>query len=105
MTIEEFKSYALRTLCEEHLWKIDEWDRKDIFWTKKLYTEEVINSFKNAWLKTTIISPELHAKSPWLLWGESHEDAESKEKLQWRIRDFKALNPDFVCTDYLDYYR
>jgi len=27
MTIEEFKSYALRTLCEEHLWKIDEWDR------------------------------------------------------------------------------
>lgn len=27
MTIEEFKAYALRTLCEEHLWKIDEWDR------------------------------------------------------------------------------
>jgi len=84
--------------------RLDEWDRKDIVWTKKLYTEEVINSFKNAWLKTAIISPELHAKSPWLLWGESHEDVESKEKLQWRIKDVKVLNPDFVCTDYLDYY-
>lgn len=26
MTTRELKDYALRTLCEEHLWKENEWD-------------------------------------------------------------------------------
>lgn len=84
--------------------RLDEWDRKDRNGIKKLYTTEVINEFKSLWLKTAIISPELHAKSPWLLWWESHEDVENDKKLKKRIKGIKSLNPDFICTDYLNYY-
>lgn len=84
--------------------RLDEWDRKDRNGEKKLYTTEVINEFKSLWLKIAIISPELHAKSPWLLWWESHEDVENDEKLKQRIVEIKSLNPDFICTDYLTYY-
>jgi glycerophosphoryl diester phosphodiesterase len=84
--------------------RLDEWDRQNRDWTKKLYTTEVINEFKSLWLKTAIISPELHAKSPWLLWWESHEDVETEEKLKERTKEIKSLNPDFICSDYLVYY-
>lgn len=84
--------------------RLDEWDRKDKDGIKKLYTEEIINRFKSSWLKVAIISPELHAKSPWLLWGEFHEDVENDEKLSKRIDEIKLSNPDFICTDYLEYY-
>ena len=83
---------------------MDEWDRKDRNGEKKLYTTEIMNEFKSLWLKTAIISPELHAKSPWLLWWEFHEDAETEEKLKKRIWEIKTLWTDFLCTDYLDYY-
>lgn len=85
--------------------RLDERDRKDRDGRKKLYTAEIINQFKSLWLKTAIISPELHAKSPWLLWWESHEDVENDVKLRQRIEEIKLLNPDFICTDYLIYYR
>ena len=81
--------------------RLDEWDRKDIDGTKKLYTAKIINQFKDLWLKTVIISPELHAKSPGLLWWESHDDVENNEKLKRRIEEIKSLNPDFICSDYL----
>lgn len=84
--------------------RLDEWDRKDRNGEKKLYTTEIMNEFKSLWLKTAIISPELHAKSPWLLWWEFHEDAETEEKLKKRIWEIKTLWTDFLCTDYLDYY-
>ena len=84
---------------------LDEWDRKDKDWKKNLYTNEVINWFKSLWLKTAIISPELHAKSPWLLWWEFHEDAEVERRLKNRIKKIKDLQVDYVCSDYLDYYQ
>ena len=84
---------------------LDERDRKDKYWTKKLHTDEVINLFKDLWLKTAIISPELHAKSPWLLWWEFHEDAETEEILRKRIEEIRNLWVDYMCTDYLDYYK
>lgn len=84
--------------------RLDEWDRKNRNGTKKLYTAEIINQLKSLWLKTAIISPELHAKSPWLLWWEYHDDAENDRKLRQRIEEIKFLNPDFTCSDYLDYY-
>lgn len=84
--------------------RLDEWDRKDRGGTKKLYTSEIVNEFKNLWLKVAIISPELHAKSPWLLWQEFHEDVENDEKLRQRIEEIKLLWIDFICTDYLNYY-
>lgn len=84
--------------------RLDEWDRKDKDWIKKLYTKEIINHFGSLWLKTAIISPELHAKSPGLLWWEVHDDVEDNDKFKKRIEEIKYLNSDFVCTDYLDYY-
>ena len=84
--------------------RLDEWDRKDKGGTKKLYTSEIINRFKNLWLKVAIISPELHAKSPWLLWQEFHEDVENYKNLRQRIEEIKLLWIDFICTDYLNYY-
>jgi len=84
--------------------RLDEWDRKDRGGTKKLYTSEIINRFKNLWLKVAIISPELHAKSPWLLWQEFHEDVKNYENLRQRIEEIKLLWIDFICTDYLNYY-
>lgn len=83
---------------------LDERDRKDKNWTKKLYTDEVINWFKSLWLKIAIISPELHAKSPWLLWWEFHEDVSIEWRLKDRIKEIKNSQIDYVCTDYLDYY-
>lgn len=85
--------------------RLDERDRKDKDWEKELYTDEVINWFKNLFLKTAIISPELHAKSPWLLWWESHEDAGEEKNLKKRINEIKNLWINYVCTDYLNYYK
>lgn len=83
---------------------LDERDRKNKDWTKKLYIKEIINRFRDFWLETAIISPELHSKSPWLLWWEFHEDAETEENLRKRIEEIRNLWVDFICTDYLDYY-
>ena len=48
------------------------------------------------------MAPELHSKSPWLLWWEKHEDSENINKWHSRIKEIIELKPDFICTDYIN---
>lgn len=81
---------------------LDEWDRKDANnKIKKLYTKETFEIFQKNNLKIAVVSPELHATSPDLLGKESHEDAQTKEKLFDRIKEIVDLHPDLICTDYI----
>lgn len=83
---------------------LDEWDRKDFFWkTKKFYTKEVIDLFRGKWFLIALVTPDLHWKSPWLLWWESHEDSVSMDALQSRFKEIVDLRPDFICSDHLEY--
>lgn len=80
---------------------LDEWDRTDEQdGTKILYSLETFTLLRNAGYKIALVTPELHATSPGLLGGESHQDAQDKERLFNRIKDIISLKPDAVCTDY-----
>jgi glycerophosphoryl diester phosphodiesterase len=80
---------------------LDEWDRTDRYGeSKSLYNQEVFKRFRNQKFKIALVSPELHATSPNLLGGESHQDAPSIERLRQRIKEIIMLNPDAICTDY-----
>jgi glycerophosphoryl diester phosphodiesterase len=82
---------------------LDEWDLIDANnKIKKLYTEEVFEIIRSHGMKIALVTPELHATSPGLLGGESHQDAETREKLFARIQEILELKPDAVCTDYPD---
>lgn len=83
---------------------LDEWDRTDTDdGTKKLYTKETFGKLRESNIKIALVSPELHATSPGLLGGESHQDASNQEKLFARIKEISELNPDAICTDYPNY--
>jgi len=82
---------------------LDEWDKKDKNGIKKFYKKEVFELFKNKWLKIWLVTPELHSKSPGLLWWELHEDCKDLEILKLRFKEIKELNPAFICTDYLEF--
>jgi len=85
---------------------LDEWDRANKnSSSKKFYTEETFASFRDAGIKIALVTPELHATSPTLLGGETHEDAGNIETLTARISEILALKPDAVCTDYPDAVR
>jgi hypothetical protein len=73
--------------------------------TKLLYTKEVFNKLREANIKIGLVTPELHATSPNLLGGESHQDASSQERLFTRIKEIIKLEPDAICTDYPDLVR
>lgn len=80
---------------------LDEWDRKDRGEKlKKFYTEDVFCELKAAEYHIAVVSPELHASSPGLLGGESHQDALNKTVLEKRVRKIIKLDPDYICTDY-----
>ena len=83
-----------------HVW-LDEWDRTDRDGrVKKLYTPEVFSKLREAGYGIALVTPELHATSPGLLGGESHQDAREKSRLFARIREIIGLNPDYICTDF-----
>ncbi len=82
---------------------MDEWDRageggRD----KKFYTWENFEWLRKEGIKIALVTPELHATSPSLPAGESHQDASNKEKLMKRIEEIVGLKPDAICTDYPD---
>lgn len=85
---------------------LDEWDRtgKDNE-SKKHYTKAVFQQFRDHGIKIAVVSPELHATSPNLLGGESHQDALNMDVLKERLGEIIALNPDAICTDYPDMVR
>lgn len=82
---------------------LDEWDRKDENWTKIFYSKENFDIFKNIWFLIWLVTPELHAKSPWLLAWEKHQDCRNIKILKKRFQEIIDLNPDFICSDYLDF--
>lgn len=80
---------------------LDEWDRTDKDGgVKSLYTEAVFKTVHDKKMKIALVMPELHATSPGLLGSERHQDAQSMEILQERMREILDLKPDAVCTDY-----
>lgn len=82
---------------------LDEWGTTDKDnGTKKFYTKEIFEEIRGHGLKIALVTPELHATSPNLLVGESHSDAETKEKLFGRMKEIADLTPDAMCTDYPD---
>lgn len=84
--------------------RFDERDRKNINWKKQLYTYDIINKSRQKWYKTAIVSPELHAKSPWLLANEYHEDCLDDLSYSISMHNIIKCNPDFICTDYISLY-
>jgi len=82
---------------------LDEWDRTDKNGgIKSLYNKAMFESLRDAKFNIALVSPELHATSPGLLGGETHQDAASEETLKKRFEEIAALRPDAVCTDYPD---
>lgn len=102
MSIETFESHGA---LYAGAW-LDEWDLRDEHGgTKHLYTEDVVRRLKKSSFMTAIVSPELHATSPALLGGESHEDATDMTRLESRWRSIAEHAPDALCTDYPDRLR
>ncbi len=111
--IERYNKYTWWTLLSlleviankdlfDWVW-LDEWDRKNSFGNKKFYSNELFNKLKKLWLKISLVTPELHGKSPWLLWWEIHEDSLNEEILINRINEIKSLNPDYICSDNIQF--
>lgn len=84
---------------------LDEWDKKNEKWLKTFYNKEVFDIFRESWFLIWLVTPELHNKSPWLLWWESHEDCENLDTLQSRFKEIIKLKPDFICSDYLEFIK
>ncbi len=84
---------------------LDEWDRKDVNWEKTLYNKEIFDIIKKENKFIWLVTPELHAKSPGLLWWEAHEDCKNLDILKWRFKEIISLNPDFICSDYLEFIK
>lgn len=79
---------------------LDEWDRTGKDGRKSLYNADTFSFLRNLGYKLALVSPELHATSPKLLGGESHQDAANSETLRKRWAELVMLKPDAVCTDY-----
>lgn len=84
---------------------LDEWDKKNKNWEKTLYNKEVFDIIKRENKLIWLVTPELHAKSPWLIWWEAHEDCKNINILKSRFKDIINLNPDFICSDYLEFIK
>ncbi len=94
-----------KVLGNKHLFDwvwLDEWDRTDIDWEKKFYNSRVFDIFRKEKLLIWLVTPELHAKSPWLLGWESHQDCKDIDRIKLRIKEIIDLQPDFICSDYLE---
>lgn len=80
---------------------LDEWDTTGPDGqSKKFYTESIFQDIRSMGMFIAVVSPELHALSPGLLGGESHQDAASNERLFKRMNEILSLQPDAICTDY-----
>lgn len=79
---------------------LDEWDTLDEQGEKLFYTKENFAILKSVGYKIALVTPELHATSPGLYGGESHQHAKDKATLFKRIREIIKLQPDAICTDY-----
>jgi hypothetical protein len=96
LTIKEMATYR-----DIYDWAwLDEWNRTDENGTKALYTTETFTTLRALGYKLALVSPELHATSPKLSGGESHQDAANFESLKARWDEVAALKPDAICTDY-----
>lgn len=85
---------------------LDEWDRTNNNWEDKtFYNKDTFQIFRKHNLLIWLVTPELHATSPWLLWWESHQDCKNFDKLISRFNEITTLKPDFICSDYLEYIR
>lgn len=79
---------------------LDEWDRKGVNWTtKKLYEPDLFKQLRSKKYLISLVTPELHASSPGLYGGESHEDCINWEVFTSRMQEIADLKPDFICTD------
>ena len=94
------------TIQNRHLFDwvwLDEWDLTGgNNSTKILYNEDNFNTLRKYGFKIALVTPELHATSPNLLGGESHQSAKDVETLKKRINEIIKLKPDAICTDYPD---
>ena len=98
-SIQEALQMKAEGVCD-WVW-LDEWDTANVNNSKKLfYTQETFKVLKDAGIKITLVTPELHGTSPGLYGGESHEHAANPSILFQRIKEIIALNPDAICTDW-----
>jgi glycerophosphoryl diester phosphodiesterase len=97
LTISELIEYK-----EIYSWAwLDEWDLKAPNNTNKnLVNAKNITILKDNNLKIAAVSPELHATSPHLLAGESHEYGNNKMLLKKCWNEWDQFNIDALCTDY-----
>ncbi len=79
---------------------LDEWDLADKDAGKKtFYKAQTFERLRAVGFNIALVTPELHATSPHLLGGESHEDARDHETLMRRIKEIVDLKPNAICTD------
>ncbi len=103
-TLLSIKDFLNNLSIYDWAW-LDEWDRKDKIWEKSLYNKDIFNIIKNKNKLIWIVTPELHSKSPWLLWWEAHDDCININILKSRFKEIIKLNPDFICSDYLEFIK
>lgn len=83
---------------------LDEWDLMDEDGKEKtLYNSETFKALRDQGISIALVTPELHGTSPGLLGGEAHPDASPRERLNRRLAEIIALDPDAICTDHPDY--
>ncbi|HEX6977538.1 MAG TPA: glycerophosphodiester phosphodiesterase family protein [Patescibacteria group bacterium] len=109
--IYRYNSYIYQTLMSveeviqqrelfDWVW-MDEWDRNGKEGTdKKFYTAYNFERLKEEGIRIALVTPELHATSPSLPAGESHQDALNEKILFDRVKEIIELGPDAICTDY-----
>lgn len=111
--IKRYNSYTWNTLYTiqdflanldifDWVW-LDEWDRKDKDWEKTIYNKDIFSIIKKENKFIWLVTPELHGKSPWLLWWEAHDDCRDLETLKLRLQEIIRLKPDYICSDYLEF--
>jgi len=94
---------------------LDEWDRSipdggdpstrakhGTGQSKTFYNKENFDLLRKNGFKIALVTPELHATSPGLLGGESHQDAKDHQTLVKRLHEIITLKPDAICTDWPD---
>ncbi|MHB1316571.1 MAG: glycerophosphodiester phosphodiesterase [Minisyncoccota bacterium] len=100
---------SIETLLKESAFTwawLDEWDLRDKDGgTKSLYNTKVFDILRKNNIHIALVTPELHATSPGLLGGESHQDAINRDTFEKRVEQILGLKPDAVCTDYPDYIK
>jgi hypothetical protein len=87
---------------------LDEWDRRDRDGgTKSLLNDEIFKRLRDHGIGIALVTPELHATSPSQPTGvkaeDYHEDGRDRDRLDRRLAEIVALEPDAMCTDHPDF--